>query len=63
MKKNLNQNLINLIDYYNLLNTNFLLSNYPIKRVGENVTIAFAGNKREKLEKLKKKFNLLKIVI
>ena len=60
MKKNLNQNLINLIDYYNLLNTNFLLSNYPIKRVGENVTIAFAGNKREKLEKLKKKIQSIK---
>ena len=60
MKKNLNQNLINLINYYNLLNTNFLLSNNPIKRVGENATVAFAGNKTEKLEKLKKKIQSIK---
>ena len=52
MKKNLNQNLINLIEYYNLINANFLLSNNPIKRVGENATVACAGNKTERLEKL-----------
>jgi len=27
MKKNLNQKLINLIEYYNLINANFFLSN------------------------------------
>ena len=31
MKKNLNQKLINLIEYYNLINANFLLSNTPLK--------------------------------
>ena len=31
MKKNLNQKLINLIEYYNLINANFLLSNIPLK--------------------------------
>ena len=60
MKKNLNQNLINLIEYYNLINANFLLSNNPIKRVRENATVAFAGNKTEKLEKLKKKIQSIK---
>ena len=32
MKKNLNQKLINLIEYYDLINANFLLSNSPLKR-------------------------------
>ena len=32
MKKNLNQKLINLIDYYNIINANYLISNNPIKR-------------------------------
>ena len=62
MKKNLNQKLINLIEYYNLINANFLLSNSPIKRVNENSTKTFNGTKLEKLNKLKKKFNSLKIV-
>ena len=58
MKKNLNQKLINLIEYYNLINANFLLSNMPIKRtINENATNTFTGTKLEKLNKLKKKFN------
>ena len=60
MKKNLNQKLINLIEYYNLINANFYLSNKPIKRAATNTTIALAGTKEEKLNKLKKKFNLFK---
>ena len=32
MKKKLNQKLINLIEYYNLINANLLLSNKPLKR-------------------------------
>ena len=32
MKKNLNQKLINLIEYYNLINVNFFLSNKPNKK-------------------------------
>ena len=63
MKKNLNQKLISLIEYYNLINANFLLSNSPIKRINENSTYAFTGTKLEKLNKLKKKFNPSKIVI
>ena len=62
MKKNLNQKLINLIEYYNLINANFLLNSSPIKRVNENTTNTFTGTKFEKLNKLKKKFNQLKIV-
>ena len=60
MKKNLNQKLINLIEYYNLVNANFLLSNSPIKRTNKNTTHAFTGTKLDKLNKLKKKIQLIK---
>ena len=57
MKINLNQKLINLIEHYNLINANFLLSNNPLKRGIESVTHTFNGTKSEKLNKLKKKYN------
>ena len=60
MKRNLNQKLINLIEYYNLINANFLLSNRSLKRTTENTTLTFSGNKLEKLTKLKKKIELIK---
>jgi len=60
MKKNLNQNLINLIEYYNLINANFFLSNKPINRTEINTTFAFTGTKEEKLNNLKKKIKLIK---
>ena len=60
MKINLNQKLINLIEYYNLINANFLLSNSPIKRANENSTKTFNGTKLEKLNKLKTKIQLIK---
>jgi len=60
MKKSLNQKLINLIEYYNLINANFLLSNSPINRTNENSTSVFTVTKLEKLNKLKKKIQLIK---
>ena len=45
MKKKLNQKLINLIEYYNLINANFLLSNNPIKRTNYNKIYVFSGTK------------------
>ena len=60
MKINLNQKLINLIEYYNLINANFLLSNNPLKRKVGSTTPAFTGTKLEKLNKLKKKIQLIK---
>ena len=60
MKKNLNQKLINIIEYYNLINANFLLSNSPIKRANVNSTKTFNGTKLEKLNKLKKKIQFIK---
>ena len=60
MKKNLNQKLINLIEYYNLINANLLISNIPLKRNPNNSINTFNGTKSQKLEKLKKKIQLIK---
>ena len=60
MKKNLNQKLINLIEYYNLINANFLLSDIPLKRNVNNVTTSFSGTKLQKLKNLKKRIQLIK---
>ena len=62
MKKKLNQKLINLIEYYNLINSNLLLSNTPIKRNNNFITssLSFEGTKRQKLEKLKKSISIIK---
>ena len=59
MKKNSNQKLINLVEYYNLINANFLLSNNPLKRTIESTVHTFSGTKLEKLNKLKKKIQLI----
>ena len=54
MKKDLNQKLINLIEYYNLINANILFSKKPVKRINaKNTTNFFSGNKNQKLKKLK----------
>ena len=60
MKRNLNQKLINLIEYYNLINANFLISSKPLKRTTKVTTYTFVGNKSEKLNKLKNKIQLIK---
>ena len=60
MKKNLNQKLINLIEYYNLLNANLLLSNIPLKRNFDDSIVSGEGTKIEKLDKLKKNIQLIK---
>ena len=60
MKKNLNQKLIDLVEYYNLINANFLLSNTPLNRISENTSFAFSGSKIERLNQLKKKIHLIR---
>ncbi len=60
MKKNLNQKLINLIEYYNLINSNLFLSNVPLIRKRDNTTPAFTGTKLQQLEKLKKNIKQIK---
>jgi DNA polymerase len=60
MKKNLNQKLISLIEYYNLINANLLISNKPLKRIISKKSFTFSGTKSEKLTKLKDKIKLIK---
>ena len=60
MKKNLNQKLIYLIEYYNLVNANLLLSETAINRNAFSNKMSFSGNKIEKLNKLKKQITLIK---
>ncbi len=60
MKKNLNQKLIDLVEYYNLINANFLLSNTPLNRISENTSFTFTGSKIERLDQLKKKIHLIR---
>ena len=60
MKKNLNQKLINLVEYYNLNNSNLLLSNSPLKRIVNSTTNTSSGTKLQKLAKLKRNIQLIK---
>ena len=63
MKKNLNQKLIDLIEYYNLINSNLLISNTPIKREvndANNIQTSFNATKSDKLNKLKNNIQLIK---
>jgi len=60
MKKILNQNLINLIEYYNLVNANIFVSNSPVKRNISNTNTYSNGTKLQKLNKLKKDIQLIK---
>ena len=58
MKKNLNQNLINIIEYYDLIDANHLLSNTPLKRNTNNTAAPANETKLQKLTNLKKKLSL-----
>jgi uracil-DNA glycosylase len=60
MKKKINQKLISLIEYYNLINSNLLLSNTPFNRSKVNVSYTYSGTKLQKIEKLKKNIKLIK---
>ena len=54
MKTNLNQKLINLIEYYNSINANLFLSDNPLKRITGSEINSGKGTKIEKLRRLKK---------
>ena len=60
MKKNLNQKLIDLIEYYNLTNINLFLSEDTIKRSVDSSFFLFSGTKIQKLQKLKNKIQNIK---
>ena len=59
MKKNLNQKLINLIEYYNLTNINLLLSENSLVR---NLSDSSSSSDKKKLEKLNKLKNKIKSI-
>ena len=60
MKKNLNQKLINLIEYYNLTNINLFLSENSLVRNLSDSNSAPDKTKFEKLNKLKSKIKNIK---
>jgi len=60
MKKNLNQKLINLIEYYNLTNINLLLSENSLVRNLSGPNSSSDETKIEKLNKLKNKIKNIK---
>ena len=60
MKRNLNQKLIDLIEYYNLANINLLLSEDSLKRGADDTTAMLSGTKLQKLQKLKNKIHNIK---
>jgi len=60
MKKKLNQKLIDLIEYYNLININYFYSNNPLKRTKEEFKISTNDAKINNLDKLKKSIDLIK---
>ena len=60
MKKTLNQKLINLIEYYNLINADLLISNAPLNRMAGIKTDKLDGTKLQKLNKLKSQINNIK---
>ena len=53
MKKNLNQKLIHLIEYYQLINADILFANSPINRNVKKERTLDNSSKKKKLEKLK----------
>ena len=60
MKRNLNQKLINLIEYYNLTNINLLLSENSLTRNLNDSSSSSNKTKIEKLNKLKNKIKNIK---
>ncbi len=60
MKKNLNQKLINLIEYYSLNNINLILSDKPLKRNINHVSNFNDKTKKQKLDRLKNDIRLIK---
>jgi uracil-DNA glycosylase len=60
MKRNLNQKLIDLIEYYNLTNVNLLFSEKSLNRRNNNISGEFNGPKQSRLNKLKSKIHNIK---
>ena len=54
MNKKINQKIISLIEYYNLLNMDLLINNSPISRLNNNKKFSNGLGKSQQLEELKK---------
>ena len=55
MKKNINQKVISIIEYYKMINLDIVISNFPINRYKKEKNININFSKKEKLNILKKK--------
>ena len=60
MKRKLNQKLLNLIEYYHLINAEILFNNSTINRNIKKDNQHIYGTKKQKLEKLKQKIKYIK---
>ena len=60
MKKNINQKVISIIQYYKMINLDMIIINDPITRYKREKNINFVSDKREKLNILKKKIENIK---
>ena len=60
MNKKINQKILSLIEYYNLLNMDLLINNSPINRINNNKKLLNDPEKSQKLEELKKMIGSIK---
>jgi DNA polymerase len=60
MNKIINQKILSLIEYYNLLNINLLINNFPINRFNNNEKSSNSLEKSKRLEDLKKMIKAIK---
>ena len=60
MNKKINQKIISLFEYYNLLNMDLLINNSPINRFNNNEKLANDLGKSQQLEELKKMIGSIK---
>ena len=54
MNKKVNQKVLSLIEYYNLLNMDLLINDSPINRFNNNEKLSNSLEKSQRLEELKK---------
>ncbi len=60
MNKKINQKILSLIEYYNLLNMDLLINNSPINRFNKSEKLSNDLGKSQQLEKLKKMIEAIK---
>ena len=60
MNKKINQKILSLIEYYNLLNIDLLTNNSPINRFNNNKKLSNDLGKSQQLEKIKKMIESIK---